>query len=327
MYGEKITVNLLTGFLGSGKTTLLARLLAEPDLSGTAVLVNEFGEIGLDHLLLEEVDEDVVLLQSGCVCCSIRGDLKDAMLRLHGRAYRGEIPAFSRLAIETTGLADPAPIVATLSADPVLRNHYRLGNIVTVVDAVSGLDNLERFAEARRQVAVADRLVITKADLDHEGDIEDALRAVNATAEIELGGLEQRVSQTLFVDDLHDDESRQEVVERWFAMPTSYHTHGITSFSIESRTAIDWAAFGLWLSMLLNRHGNRILRVKGILEIVGMAKPVVVHGVQHTVHKPLHLEHWPMGEKRSRLVIIGEELDAGAVRASFECICQSASRH
>lgn len=324
MYGESISVNLLTGFLGSGKTTLLKRLLSEPELAGTAVLVNEFGEIGLDHLLLEEVDEDVVLLQSGCVCCSIRGDLKDAMLRLHGRAYRGEIPAFSRLAIETTGLADPAPIVATLSADPVLRNHYRLGNIVTVVDAVDGITNLDRFGESRRQAAVADKLVITKADLVDSAAIEAKLEGLNATASIIAGGLEQAISQTLFTDDLHNEATRQALVEHWFEAGTDHgHTHGINSFCVESSEPLDWAAFGLWFSMLLNRHGNQILRVKGILSIKGMDRPVVVHGVQHTVHKPLHLDHWPGGERLTRLVVIAEGLALADVRHSFQrMVCQ-----
>lgn len=325
MYGQKITVNLLTGFLGSGKTTLLKRLLSEPDLAGTAVLVNEFGDVGLDHLLLEEVDEDVVLLQSGCVCCTIRGDLKEAMLRLHGRAHNGEIPNFSRLAIETTGLADPAPIVATLAADPVLRNHYRLGNIVTVIDAIEGTSNIERFAESRKQAAVADRLVITKSDLTgaHPTSLNTQLQALNPTASIVLGGTGEPVSQTLFTDDLHDDKAKQAEVERWLARDDDdhqHHTDDIKSFSIETDTPLDWAAFGLWLSMLLNHHGQRILRVKGILHIEGIDRPVVVHGVQHTIHKPLHLDRWPGGKLGSRLVVIAEGLSPADVQVSFQKI-------
>ena len=160
-----VTAHLLTGFLGSGKTSLLKRLLAQPDLRGTAVLINEFGEVGLDHLLVEEVDEEVVLLKSGCVCCSIRGDLRDGLGRLHDRMESGLVPPFERVVIETTGLADPVPIIAGFTADPALRWHFRLGNVVTVVDAVNGAANLDRFTEAAKQVALADRLVLSKLDL------------------------------------------------------------------------------------------------------------------------------------------------------------------
>src|SRR6476646_1122274 len=158
-------VNLISGFLGSGKTTLLKRMLASPALADTAVLINEFGEVGLDHELLEQLDDNTVLLQSGCLCCTIRGDLADAIRHLDSRRARGEIPAYRRLVIESTGLADPLPILTTVTAEPVLRHHYRLGLVVTTVDAVNGMSHLDRQPESRKQVAVADRLVLTKADL------------------------------------------------------------------------------------------------------------------------------------------------------------------
>ena len=181
-----VTAHLLTGFLGSGKTSMLKRLLALPDLAGTAVLINEFGEVGLDHLLVEEVDEQVVLLKSGCVCCSIRGDLRDGLERLHGRMESGEVPPFERVVIETTGLADPVPIVAGFTADPALRWHFRLGNVVTVVDAVNGAANLERFPEAMKQVALADRLVVSKTDLADPGALLQRLRSLNPGASVHL---------------------------------------------------------------------------------------------------------------------------------------------
>ena len=181
-----VTAHLLTGFLGSGKTSMLKRLLALPDLAGTAVLINEFGEVGLDHLLVEEVDEQVVLLKSGCVCCSIRGDLRDGLERLHGRMESGEVPPFERVVIETTGLADPVPIVAGFTADPALRWHFRLGNVVTVVDAVNGAANLERFPEAMKQVALADRLVVSKTDLADPGPLLQRLRSLNPGASVHL---------------------------------------------------------------------------------------------------------------------------------------------
>jgi G3E family GTPase len=327
-----ITTNLLTGFLGSGKTSLLKRLLAQPGLADTAVLINEFGEVGIDHLLIEEVDDEVVLLQSGCVCCTIRGDLKDAMVRLHGRRQRGEIPAFSRLVIETTGLADPAPIVATLTADPVLRHHFQLANVVTVVDAVDGAHNLGTYLEARKQAAVADRLVISKTDLADRTTI-DALRArlqaLNPTAEILESEEEAAAPASLLLDDVHNEAAKAEEVERWVAAEATHpverhhghdvnrHGERIRAFCLTAERPLDWAAFGLWLSMLLNRHGADVLRVKGLLNITGIDTPVVIHGVQHTIHKPVHLERWPAGDDRTRLVFIVRDLDPARIERSF----------
>ena len=184
-YEALIPVNVITGFLGSGKTTLLNRLLRSPQLANTAVLVNEFGEVGLDHLLLEAVDAETVILQSGCVCCTIRGDLADAMRGLFSKRERGAIPRFERLAIETTGLADPAPIVSTLLADPVIRHHFRLGNVIATVDAVNGARHLAENPESIKQAAIADRIVVTKTDLAEAAQVEHltaALRGLNPTA-------------------------------------------------------------------------------------------------------------------------------------------------
>jgi G3E family GTPase len=328
-----VTTNILTGFLGAGKTSLLKRLLTKPDLADTAVLINEFGEVGIDHLLIQEVvDEDVVLLQSGCVCCTIRGDLKDALLRLDARRRRGEVPAFSRLVIETTGLADPAPIVATFSADPMLRHHYRLGNIVTVVDAEEGTAHLADYEEARRQAAVADRLVVSKTDIaspEKTARLAAALARINPAAAIVESGEDDEAASELLTSDLHDLASRSEEVQRWLAAERlaeeDHHHHhvdrsrhgDIRALVITEERPLDWAAFGLWLSMLLNRHGKEILRVKGLLRITGRDAPVVVQGVQHTIHKPVHLDHWPDGDARSRLVLIVRHLEPAAIERSF----------
>ena len=221
VWAAPVTANLLTGFLGAGKTSLLTRLLRQPDLADTAVLINEFGEVGIDHLLIREVvDEEVVLLQSGCVCCTIRGDLKDALLRLHGRRQRGEVPPFTRLVIETTGLADPAPIVATFAADQMLRHHFRLGNIVTVVDAVDGVAHLRDYEEARRQAAVADRLVVSKVDIAAPGEARRLalqLAAINPAAAIVTSGEEDDAAAGLLTSDVHDQATRTEEVRRWLA--------------------------------------------------------------------------------------------------------------
>lgn len=326
-----VTVNILTGFLGSGKTSLLKRLLALPDLRDAAVLINEFGEVGIDHFLVEEVDDDVVLLKSGCICCTIRGDLKDALLDLHERRAAGRVPPFGRLILETTGLADPGPIVATLVADPVLRHQFRMGNIVTVVDAVNGAKNLDRFPESVRQAAVADRLVMSKTDLA-EAETITALRrrlaGLNPTADI-LPLDEIRIPDTaLFISDIHDPTARAVEVARWLAAEASdvhdhHHRHDVNrhgdvrAFVLTSDAPLDWARFGLWLSMLLNRHGTEVLRLKGLLSIQGVETPVVIQGVQHLIHKPVHLDEWPDGIAGTRIVVIAKGLDPEVVRRSF----------
>ena len=324
-----ITVNLLTGFLGAGKTSLLKRLLRRPDLADTAVLINEFGEVGLDHLLVEEIDDDVVLLASGCVCCTIRGDLKEALVRLHGRRQRGEVTA--RLVIETTGLADPAPIMATLVADPMLRHHFVVGNIVTVVDAENGFASLDAYRESLRQVAVADRLVVTKIDLaapDTVSQLFGELSVINPTAEIVTINEDSEASANLLTDDVHDTRTRSEQVARWLALDANDHGHhhghvdrnrhgDIQAMLLSADQPVDWAAFALWLSMLLHRHGAEILRVKGLLSLAGQSAPVVVQGVQHLIHKPVHLDRWPDGRAQTRIVVIVHGLDPDLIQRSF----------
>jgi len=319
-----VTANLLTGFLGSGKTSLLKRLLTQPDLRGTAVLINEFGEVGLDHLLIEEVDGEVVLLKSGCVCCSIRGDLRDGLGRLYGRMESGQVPPFDRVVIETTGLADPVPIVASFTADPSLRWHFRLGTVVTVIDAVNGAANLDRFEEAGRQVALADRLVVSKADLApaQASALARRLARLNPTAALHLSAEDDPAPPSLLLGDLHDaslgELARQPTVNDGHG----HHGGGLTTFCLTAEAPLDWAAVGLWLSLLLHQHGADILRVKGLLHVRDVERPVVVQGVQHLVHKPLHLDAWPEGGPVTRLVVIGRGLDRMAIERSFRAFCR-----
>ena len=317
-----VTAHLLTGFLGSGKTSLLQRLLALPDLAGTAVLINEFGEIGLDHLLVDKVDGPVVLLKSGCVCCSIRGDLRDGLERLHGRMESGEIPPFERAVIETTGLADPVPIVAGFTKDPALRWHFRLGKVVTVVDAVNGLANLDRFPEAVRQVALADRLVVSKTDLADPAPLLRRLRALNPTAMLHLSTAEAAAPGALLRDEGPDRAAELDRLARIEPDRHDHHAQGLVTFCLTADAPLDWAAFGLWLSLLLHAHGAAILRVKGLLHVSGVDRPVLVQGVQHLVHQPLHLEAWPDGVPRTRLVVIGVGLDRSALERSFRAFCR-----
>jgi len=329
---EPVVANLLTGFLGAGKTSLLNRLLSKPSLSDTAVLINEFGMVALDHLLVQSVNDNIVLLKSGCICCSIRTDLKDAILSLFDRLRRGKVRPFGRIVIETTGLADPVPILATLSVDPMLKYHFRIGNIIAVVDVPNGAHNIEPYPESARQVAVADRIIISKSDLaNHEAidRLRDVLTRINPAAEAVLLDEATDPAEALLLDTIHDLGARPAEVASWMAAETSHrydhdHAHGVNlhgsigAFVIEADRAVAWPRFALWLSMLIHRHGRQILRLKGLIDIEGAETPVVVHGVQHIIHRPFHLAAWPDGIRRTRIVVIGESLDCDLMQRSFD---------
>jgi G3E family GTPase len=322
-------VNLITGFLGSGKTTLLQRLLADPALGDTAVLINEFGEVGLDHHLLERIDDTMVLLQSGCLCCTIRGELSDAIKDLHSKRERGLVPNFRRLVIESTGLADPFPILSTVQADPVLKHHFRLGNVIATVDAVNGATQLARQPECTKQVAVADRLVLTKTDLADKkttAALTTRLRRLNPSAPLWRAAEGKLDAAALFSHDLFALAGKSDIARRWFAdeVEVRPHTHDrnrhgdtIHAFSMVFDGPLDWTLFGLWLTMLLNRHGGAVLRVKGILNVEGSPTPVAVHGVQHLVHPPIHMAAWPDNDRRSRLVFVVDGLERAAIERSL----------
>jgi G3E family GTPase len=337
MTGERdlTPVNVLTGFLGSGKTTLLQRMLRSPALARTAVLINELGEVGLDHLLVQPVDDAVVLLESGCICCTIRGDLSAALRGLLGRRERGEIPAFDRVVIETTGLADPGPILYTLLSEPVLKHHFRLGNVITTVDAVNAPLHLSANPEGVQQVAAADRLIVTKTDLaaaEQTAQVRDTLARLNPSAEVWMAA-----DATLDIDALLDvrpparpgvqpggagaTPSGKTVGARDHHDGFGAHARDVGSVSLVLDTPLDWTAFGIWLSLLLNRHGNDVLRVKGILALHGVAAPVFVNGVQHIVHPPQHLDRWPSDDHRSRLVFITRGIDRARLLRSLEAFC------
>ena len=329
-------VNLLTGFLGSGKTTLLRRLLADPALADTAVLINEFGEVGLDHHLLERIDAHTVLLQSGCLCCTIRGELAESMRDLHSRRTRGLVPPFRRLAIETTGLADPFPVLTTIHAEPVLKHHFRLGNVITTVDAVNGRGQLDRHAESVKQLAVADRIVLTKTDIAEAAEIaalRERISVLNPAAPVYCAADEALDADALLARDGLDPAVEGQALRRWLGaeMQAGAHDHAhdhghhdrnrhgddIRAFVLTFDRPLDWTMFGVWLSMLLNRHGERVLRVKGIVAVEGDSAPVAIHGVQHLVHPPVHMRAWPDADHRSRIVFIVQGLDPAAIERSL----------
>jgi G3E family GTPase len=330
-YQALIPVNVVTGFLGSGKTTLLNRLLRSPRLADTAVLVNEFGEVGLDHLLLETLDAETVILESGCVCCTIRGDLADAIRGLYGKRERGLIPRFARLAIETTGLADPAPIVSTLLVEPVIRHHFRLGTVITTVDAVNGARHLAEHPESVKQAAVADRIVLTKTDLAGDAEtaaLKAALERLNPTAPVVEAATARLDPDDLIASDAYDPATKSAEVRRWLeqeadrtperhAHDPNRHDRAIRSFSLTFDRPLDWTGFGIWLTMLLHAHGDRVLRIKGILNVRDLPVPVVIHGVQHVIHPPTHLERWPDADRRSRIVFVARDLDQAAIEGSL----------
>lgn len=330
-YASLIPLNIVTGFLGSGKTTLLQRLLRSPRLANVAVLVNEFGEVGLDHQLLQSVTESTLLLDNGCICCAIRGDLQDSLRDLLSQRAKGLIPAFDRVVVETSGLADPVPIAYTVMAEPVLQHHFRLGSIVTTVDAVNAAAQLSGYPESVKQVAVADRLIVTKTDLAEPAEADSLhaiLRRLNRSAPIIQAASDGATADNLLVDDIYDNEGKAREIAGW--QESSAHDHGqndalahehadaVHSFALTFDQPMDWTAFGIWLSMLLNRHGEHVLRVKGLLNLEGLATPVLINGVQHIVHPPSHLDAWPDADRRSRLIFIVRGLDRERIEASLD---------
>jgi G3E family GTPase len=305
--GTKLPVVVLTGFLGSGKTTLLAHLLGDPGMGETAVIVNELGEVAIDHHLLRRVDERTVVLASGCVCCALRGDLADELVDLLGRRERSEVPAFSRVVVETSGLADPAPVLATLVTHPVVRHHFALETVITTVDVVNGI----RHVESEKQALLADRIVLTKGDLADPAPLETRLARANPAATLhraEFGA----IGPDVLLGPLERDPRELELP----ADARGEHTEGIGSFAVFLAGPVDWTAFGVWLSMLLQARGQDVLRVKGLLDTGGPG-PLVVNGVQHVVHPPEHLEAWPDEDRRSRLVFICRGIGREQVEGSL----------
>ncbi len=339
---SRTPVTLLTGFLGSGKTTVLNHVLRQPEMAATAVIVNEFGEIGIDHLLVEKATDDVVLMQSGCLCCTIRGDIAETLVNLFVDRAKGKIPGFERVVIETTGLADPAPILHALMSDPIVAERYMVDGVVTTVDAVNGGDTLDRQEEAVKQAAVADRLLLTKSDLaspDARRALEARLAALNPGApiiETNGGAVDPAL---LFNLGLFDPTTKTVEVQRWLGEedPTDAHDeHGhhhpkyhrghdvnrhdaqISSFCIVRERPVSWTALSGWLDALTQMRGADLLRVKAIVAIEERpGQPVVLHGVQHLFHPPVLLPGWPSDDHRTRIVFITRDLPREKIEESL----------
>jgi G3E family GTPase len=344
---DPIPVTLLTGFLGAGKTTLLNRLLHDPTAGRVAVIVNEFGDVGLDHDLIERAAEDVVLMDGGCVCCSIRGDLSKTLISLLARRARGEVP-FDRVVIETTGLADPGPIHHTLLVDPMLAPNYALDGTVTAVDAVLGAATLDRHAEAQAQVAMADRIVLTKRDLADTAAmnvLERRLDRLNPAAPRIWADKGAVPSGALFGLGAMRKPMTSDHALAWLAQPApaadplaglsglggsrkqplvdlaapSHHASDdrITTASITLADPIPADVFDFWLDTLIALRGPNILRMKGIAHIVDVPQPFVFHGVQHIFEPPVPLESWPDGDTTSRVVIIARDIPKSDLEESL----------
>jgi G3E family GTPase len=323
-----IQVSVLTGFLGSGKTTLLGHLLRQPQFSRTAVIINEFGEIGLDHELVEASEDSFIELQTGCLCCKIRTDLAQTLQDLLLRRDRGTCPPFERVVIETSGLADPAPILQTLMTDTGIADRLVLGGIVATVDAVNGAGTLEREGVSQKQVAVADRLVLTKSDLAGVAPpvLLRRLAELNISAPVLRADHGRIDPSCLFDSGLYDPHTKSLDVNSWLAEEAHGHSHGrhdadIETYAVVREQPIRAVALTLFLEALAEHCGADLLRLKGIVNIAESPdQPAVIHGVQHVFHPPAWLERWPSDDRRSRIIFIARRVPQRWVEVLLDAI-------
>lgn len=340
--GFPIPVSVLTGFLGAGKTTLLNRLLKDPQLADTAVIINEFGEVAIDHLLVEQASDGIIQLSDGCLCCTVRGDLVDTLADLVDRLQTGRIARLARVVVETTGLADPAPVLQSIMAHPALVQAFRLDGVITLVDAVNGEATLDGHVEAVKQAAVADRIVLTKTDLAEGSDVE-ALRA--RLHQINPGALLLDVKDpgtgaaSLFNCGLYNPETKSADMRRWLGEEAahdhdhhhhdddhdhSHHHHDhrhdsrVRSHSLVHEGPVPFSAIEMFLDLLRSTHGEKLLRMKGVIELMeDPSRPLVIHGVQKILHPPARLPAWPDGERGTRLVLITLDMPQDYIQRLF----------
>lgn len=338
---KHIPIIVITGFLGSGKTTFLSKILKNEEMKRTAVMINEFGEIGLDHALVEHADEDILELQNGCICCTIRSDITKALLDFDNRRVKGDIKPFERVLIETTGLADPAPIIHTLMRSFDLNKIYKLNGIITLVDTVNGSDTLDHHQEAVKQAAMAERIILSKVDLaDDEKQMEliERLRSINPSVPI-INSLDSDALLSELSDlRTYEPDSKSDDVIKWLAIEnfndSNHHGHShshknvnrhhdsIQAFSMTSKTPISYMSITFFFELLSSMAGSNLLRVKGIINVADENRPLVIHGVQHLFHPMRFLDDWPDDDMRTRIVFITQNIPRDAIENLFNCMTQ-----
>jgi G3E family GTPase len=320
--GARVPVTVVTGFLGSGKTTLIRELLRCPEGADTAVVVNEFGEEGIDDALLRASSDATVLLGNGCLCCSVRSDLQESLRALFADRARGAVPNFRRVVIETSGLADPGPVLQTFASDRALGEEFHLEMLIAVVDAPGGVGNLERAPEARQQVALADRIVLSKTDrADADAVAALAARLGEISAAPVKAASRGVIDPAFLLDESLDLAARAAAHEHDHGHDHAHaHSDGIASFALHFKGPLPWPAFEQAMAVLTALRGPDLLRVKGLVAVEGVSGPVVVHAVQHVAHRPVELEDWPLGDRRSRLVFITRNLPQAPVAQLFAAV-------
>ncbi len=340
---NSIPVSVITGFLGAGKSTLLNRLLKDPQLKDTAIIINEFGDVGIDHMLVEVSGDQMVELSNGCLCCTVRGELVETLADFVDRMQTGKLAALSRVVIETTGLADPAPVLQSIIGNPVIAQNFHVDGVVTVVDAVNGIRTLENLEEAVKQVAVADRLVISKrpmADAAGLAALEVRLREINPFAPFIDADADEAAQAALIMPGPFDAGNKSPDVARWLGEEeaddhTHDHHHGehghhhhhdvtrhddrIRSFSIVHDEPLDQTAIAMFVDLLRSAHGEKLLRMKAVVKLADdPTRPLILHAVQTVMHPPKRLDAWPGDDHRTRMVLITQDLPEAFVRDLFD---------
>ena len=337
-FPEDISITILTGFLGSGKTTILSSLIKHKLMANAAIIINEFGEIGLDHDLIETTDENVIELQNGCICCTIQGDLKSTLLNLLKKMEKGEISTFNHVIIETTGLADPVPIIHTLMTSLDLQRIYSIDGVITVVDAINGESTYNIHEEAVKQTAFADRIVLSKTDIADKGRVNSLtkrIRTINPKVTIIKSNMNSVPVEKLLGLNDYNPQNKDWNVKEWLEIEknkSSKHLHhhhdhdvnrhgdDIETFAMVTSQPVSMTSVNFFLELLMSQMGENILRIKGILNIKGQECPAVIHGVQHIFHPLEWLEKWPSQNKQSRLVFITKNINKDTIDDLFKII-------